>query len=76
MQTDPVADMLTRIRNGCRARLERVDVPKSNLKVEIAGILKQEGFIEDYRSINDKKQGILEVKLRYDGERNPIITGM
>lgn len=74
MHTDSVADMLTRIRNGCRARLERVDIPRSNLKVQIAEVLKAEKFIEDFRVINDKRQGVIEVKLRYDARRNPIIT--
>ncbi len=76
MNTDAVSDMLTRIRNGCRARLERVDIPRSNLMVMIAGILKSEGYIEDYRVINDKRQGVIEVKLRYDANHNPIITGI
>lgn len=74
MHTDSVADMLTRIRNGCRARLERVDIPRSNLKVQIAKVLKAEKFIEDFRVINDKRQGVIEVKLRYDARHNSIIT--
>ena len=78
MLTDPVADMLTRIRNGCHARLERVDVPFSNLKLKIAEILKREGFISDFRSIAGKTpgQGMIEVKLRYDDGREPIIGGL
>jgi small subunit ribosomal protein S8 len=76
MNSDPVSDMLTRIRNGCHARLERVDVPRSGLKVQIAEILKAEGYIEDYREVSDKRQGVIEVKLRYDQNRNPIIEGI
>ena len=76
MNSDPVSDMLTRIRNGCRARLERVDVPRSGLKVQIAEILKAEGYIEGYREVSDKRQGIIEVKLRYDQNRDPIIVGI
>ncbi|OGQ83988.1 MAG: 30S ribosomal protein S8 [Deltaproteobacteria bacterium RIFOXYA12_FULL_58_15] len=76
MYSDPVADMLTRIRNGCRARLERVDIPHSKLKKEIADILKSEGYITDYRVISDKSQGVLEVKLRYDHGRDSVITGI
>ena len=51
MHTDPVADFLTRIRNGCRARKPRVDIPRSGLKLQIAAILKQEGYIEDFREV-------------------------
>jgi len=76
MQTDPIADMLTRIRNGQVARMSRVDIPKSKLKVHIAEILKAEGFIEDFREVSDKKQGLIEVKLRYDSERTPVIQGI
>lgn len=78
MHSDPIADMLTRIRNGCTARLERVDVPLSKLKLRIADILKNEGYIEDYREIRGKNpgQGVIEVKLRYDEERRPIIGGL
>lgn len=78
MNTDPVADMLTRIRNGCHARLERVDIPFSTLKLRIAEILKKEGFIEDFRGIAGKTpgQGVVEVKLRYDKAQEPIIVGL
>jgi len=76
MHTDPIADMLTRIRNGCRARLDRVDVPASQHKEKLAEILKSEGYIADYRVISDKRQGVLEVKLRYDEARQPLITGI
>lgn len=64
MMTDPVADMLTRIRNGIRARHAKVDIPASNLKTELARILKEEGYIQDYKRIADDKQGILRVFLR------------
>ncbi len=75
MHSDPVADMLTRIRNGCGARKARVDIPWSKLKVKIADILKAEGFVDDYREIKGKStgQGVLEVKLRYDNENLPVI---
>ena len=76
MNSDPVADMLTRIRNGCRARMERVDIPSSNLKTKIAEILKVEGYISDFRVISDKRQGVLEVKLRYGDGREPVIEGI
>lgn len=63
--TDPVADMLTRIRNANQALLERVDIPASRFKVEIAKVLKAEGFIRTYRMLDDNKQGILRVYLRF-----------
>ena len=62
--TDPVADMVTRIRNGVRARLPKVDVPSSKLKVEIARILKDEGYIANYKLTEDTKQGVLRVYLK------------
>ena len=70
--TDPVADMLTRIRNGCRAHLERVGIPNSKLKVRVAEILKKEGYIEDFRIIKDMRQGLLEVKLKYGDDHQPV----
>lgn len=76
MVSDPIADMLTRIRNGQTARMARVDIPKSKIKVAIAEILKAEGFIEDFRVISDKLQGLIEVKLRYDDSRTPVIQGI
>ncbi len=78
MYSDPVADMLTRIRNGGRARHERVDIPFSSLKLHIAEILKAEGFIEDVRSIAGKTKGhgVIEVKLKYDSNRDPVISGI
>ena len=59
MVTDPVADMLTRVRNGSLAEHEKVDIPSSRLKVRLAEILKEEGFIENFRLIEDKRQGVL-----------------
>ncbi len=63
--TDPVADMLTRIRNGAKAKFASVDVPGSKLKVEVARILKDEGFIKNFKFLKDGKQGILRVYLKY-----------
>ena len=65
MNTDPIADFLTRIRNGQRACNEGVSVPASRIKIAIAHILKQEGFIKNYRCIRDSKQGVLKVTLKY-----------
>ncbi|MDR3000992.1 MAG: 30S ribosomal protein S8 [Fibromonadaceae bacterium] len=65
--TDPIADMLTRIRNASAARLPVVDVPASNLKQEIARVLKEKGFIKKYVVVEDGKQGIIKMLLRYTG---------
>ena len=74
--TDPVADYLTRIRNG-QARLKKfVDIPSSNLKKRISNILKEEHFVRDYIQIKDKKQNLLRVFLKYDYEKNPVIHGI
>lgn len=76
VMTDPIADMLTRIRNANLVRHEKLDVPASKLKTEIADILKREGYIRDYEVIEDNKQGILRIYLKY-GERNErVITGL
>lgn len=72
--TDPIANMLTLIRNGAKARLEKVDVPNSRISEAIAGILKNEGFVENYRVIKDDKQGLLRVYLRYMNKKSVIIN--
>ncbi len=71
--TDPVSDMLTRIRNAGLARLEKVEIPASKLKVRIADILKQEGFVLDYRVVEDDRQGKIFIDLRYDDNRRLAI---
>jgi len=71
--TDPIADMLTRIRNGVMARHTRVAIPASNIKIAIAEILKQEGYIRDYEVIRDSPQGTIRVTLRYVDKR-PVLT--
>ncbi len=73
---DPLADMLTRLRNANKAKFEKVDIPSSRLKVNIAKILREEGYIKDYKVIDDKKQGTLRIFLKYDGKKNAIITGL
>ena len=74
--TDPIADMLTRIRNGSKAEKKWVDVPASKLKKELARILADEHFIEKYTYIENIKQGELRLYLRYDENENPIIKGI
>jgi len=76
MLTDPIADMLTRIRNAAMIKAEKVDVPASRLKLEIAKILKEEGFIRAYKILKDKKQGILRITLKYTVDNAPIISGI
>lgn len=75
MLTDPIADMLTRIRNAVHTKAEKVDIPASRMKVEIAKILKEEGFIKSYKIIKDKRQGILRIVLKYVDDEG-VITGL
>ncbi len=74
--TDPVADLIARIRNGVRAKLPRVDVPSSKLKVEIARILKDEGYISNFKVTEDDKQGVLRVFLKYGPGMERVITDL
>ncbi len=75
MLTDPIADMLTRIRNAIRIKAEKIDIPLSKMKLEVAKILKEEGFIRAYKILKDKKQGILRVIPKYlDNES--VISGL
>ena len=74
--TDPIADMLTRIRNANTVGHETVEVPASNIKKSIAGILKEEGYIKDFEVIEDDKQGIIKITLKYGEDRTPVITGL
>jgi len=76
VMTDPIADMLTRIRNANLVYHESVDIPASNLKKELARILKQEGFIRDYRVIDDGKQGIVRIYLKYGANKQRVISGL
>jgi small subunit ribosomal protein S8 len=76
MLTDPIADMLTRIRNSILIKAEKVDIPASRLKVEIAKIMKEEGFIKSYKIIKDRKQGVLRVTLKYAPDNKPIVEGL
>ena len=74
--TDTIADMLTRIRNANQMRYQEVSVPASNLKVSLAKILKEEGFIEDYKVVNDTVQGTIELTLKYGQNKERVITGL
>lgn len=74
--TDPIADMLTRIRNANVVKHETVDVPASNVKKEIARILLEEGFVRGYDVIEDGKQGIIRIQLKYSQEGDRVIQGL
>ena len=74
--TDPIADMLTRIRNGIRARHSRVEMPSSKLKVEIARILKDEGYIGNYKVAEEGKKKLLRIALRYDADGTSVISAL
>ena len=74
--TDPIADMLTRIRNASRSKHKTVDVPASNLKKSIADILFKEGYIKSFELINNENQGIIRVTLKYDEKGNKVIAGL
>jgi len=72
--TDPIADLLTRIRNANTAKLQKLDIASSNMKVNIANVLKNEGFIKNYKVIADNKQGILRIYLKFIDEKEGVIN--
>jgi len=74
--TDPIADMLTVIRNGCKAKLKRVEVPASRLKQDVLKVLLMEKFINNYKYIEDQKQGRLKIYLKYAGDERSVIFGI
>ena len=74
--SDPIADMLTRIRNAVKAKFNSVDIPGSKLKFEMARILKDEGYIRNYKFLKDGKQGILRIYLRYGPGQTNIVYGL
>lgn len=74
--TDPVADFLTRIRNGNMVMHESVEVPSSKLKLGLAAIMKDEGYIKDYEYIEDGKQGVIRIYLKYGANKRKVITGI
>src|SRR5262245_47896707 len=76
MRSDPIADLLTRIRDASNAEHEKVDSPSSKLKVRIAELLKDEGFIKNYRVLEDAKQGTLRVYLKYGTANEKMISGL
>ncbi|MCI7478559.1 MAG: 30S ribosomal protein S8 [Selenomonadales bacterium] len=76
VMTDPIADLLTRIRNANSVYHEKVDIPASNIKKAIAGVLKEEGYIKDITFTEDGKQGVLTLTLKYGKNREKVITGL
>ena len=76
MMTDPIADMLSRIRNANNARHKSVDIPCSNIKKEIAKILLDEGYIKGYDVVEDDKQGIIKIDLKYSEDGEKVISGL
>ncbi len=74
--TDPIADMLTRIRNASMARHTKADVPSSKMKVSVAGILRNEGYIKNYKVIKGRGHGVLRIYLKYDGAKQGVIVGL
>jgi len=76
VMTDPIADMLTRIRNANVVRHEKLELPSSKLKAEIADILKREGYVRDYEVVKDDKQGVLRIFLKYGANEQRVITGL
>lgn len=77
MLTDPLADMLTRIRNANKAKFEKADLPSSRLKVSVANLLKREGYIKDFKVLSgDNNKKTLRIFLRYDKQNQPIISGL
>ena len=77
MFTDPLADMLTRIRNAHKAKFEIADIPSSRLKAGVANLLKREGYIKDFKVLSgDNNKKILRISLRYDKQNQPVIAGL
>ena len=74
--SDPVADMLTKIRNASRAKFEKVDIVPSKLKLEIIKILKNEGFVKNFKKVTQDDESVIRVFLKYDEQENPIIHGI
>jgi small subunit ribosomal protein S8 len=76
VMTDPIADMLTRIRNANMVRHEKLEVPASKIKLAVANLLKEEGFIRDVEYVEDNKQGILRIFLKYGMDNERVINGL
>lgn len=76
MMTDPIADMLTRIRNANMARLEKLDVPASKMKIEIIKVLKDRGFVKSFKVLRDRKQGVIRITMKYIDNNERVLSGI
>ena len=76
MMTDPIADMLTRVRNAVQARHDATEMPSSTMKVAIAQVLKDEGFVKGFQVLEDRPHKMLRVELQYTGKKEPVLTGI
>ncbi|WP_170005924.1 30S ribosomal protein S8 [Bacillus fonticola] len=76
VMTDPIADMLTRIRNANMVRHEKLEIPASKVKKDVAEILKREGFVRDVEFVDDNKQGVIRIFLKYGANNERVITGL
>jgi len=76
MMTDPISDLLTRLRNAARSKHNRTDVPASKLKVELARILKEEGYVSSFKVVEEKGRRVLRITLKYTPDKRPIITDL
>jgi small subunit ribosomal protein S8 len=76
MMTDPIADMLTRIRNALRAKRDKVDIPCSRLKLEVARVLKEEGYVQNFKRVDDDIQGTIRISLRKGPANEDVIEGL
>ncbi|MBI3405621.1 MAG: 30S ribosomal protein S8 [Acidobacteria bacterium] len=76
MITDPIADMLSRIRNAAHARLSRTDMPASRMKIELAKILKEEGYLSSYKVVEENKHKVLRITLKFTPDKRSVITDM
>lgn len=74
--TDPLADMLTVIRNANRANIDKVEIPSSKLKLQILDVLKKEGYIKNYKSMSDERQNRIKVYLRFKKDKTPVLTNL
>ena len=74
--SDPIANLLTSIRNACKAKHKKVDVPASKVKTEIVRVLLREKYINNYKTMDDKRQGVLRIYLKYDAKERPVLQGL
>lgn len=74
--SDPIADLLTRIRNGCKARLEKIDVPASRIKASIVRVLRDQGYVKSFKLLQEDNRAWINIQLKYDSKGNSVIQGI